>query len=241
MIPQAYILYCLGGGFIVLLFIALMLDLRKYFQSGFDPHPYHFFYAALFLVAASAVHRIGDDSLYWGFIGLAVALVGWMVTLSIKEAWTNSRKADTEYLKAYHRMSPDERAELGYMPSKDSVRVETVRHNAITGAYEGESHDWIPTSPAKLRLFAQGYLEGAPLTFGKWAGKGKLFTDPEYELVSKKLLELGFTRFKNGKTSDNGYERTDEGIAFFMDYLGLNKPDEQTEEEAEKLVEHVIE
>jgi len=223
-------LMCLATGIVVLLFVSLLIDLRQYVNSGFDAHPHHFFYPALFFVVAYIVRKSGDTPLDWGFIGLGIVMAGWMIAVSLREKWTASREADTDFLKTYHRLSPEERSELGYMPSKDSLRIETVRHNPKTGAYEGESHNFIPSSPAKFRLWCQGIIEGAPLTFAKWGGKGKLYSDPEYELLLAKLLELNYIKFKNGKTSDNGFLPTEEGILFFQEFIGQQQLNQEAEE-----------
>jgi len=234
-----YNLLCLIAGIVVILFISLLLDLRAYVTSGFEAHPHHYLYSGLFFVAAHLAHRAGDTPLDYGFIFLGFLSAGWIAVISYKQTGITSREADTKYLTTYHRLSPEERAELGYMPSKDSIRIEMVRHNTVTGAYEGESHDWIPVSPAKFRLWTQAILEQAEsgefnLTFAKWAGKGHLFTDPEYERLIAKLLEPDIKHivFKNGKTSDNGFLPTEDGLSFFRDFLG----EAQIKEEAENIL-----
>jgi len=202
------------------------MDLRQYIRGGFHAHPHHFFYPALFFIAGYVIYKDGAIPLAWGFVFLGGLVSVWMVTYSLREAWTRSREADTEYLKTYHRMSPEERVELGYAVAKDTVKIETFRRNANTGALESIAYDWLPTSAAKFRLWVEGVMEGAPLTYAKWGGTGRLFTQPEYKRLTEKLLELGYIKFSNGKTSDNGFDPTQDGLNAFQDFMNPGEVEE---------------
>jgi len=232
-------LLCLYGGITVLLLVSIAIDLKKYINYSWEAHPHHFLYPALFLMAGYVVGKNGDKPLDMGFYILGAVMAGWIVIASLRDKWTAAIEANTEYLKTYHRMSPEERAELGFMPSKDVIRIETIRRNENTGAYEGESRDYIHSSPAKFRLFCQGVLEDFSrtehveqinLTFAKWAGKGRLYTDPEFESLQTDLYTHKFITYKNGKTSDNGFIPTEAGIDFMRDFLGEARIKEEAEE-----------
>jgi hypothetical protein len=125
-------------------------------------------------------------------------------------------------------MSPEERVELGYAVAKDTVKIETFRRNAA-GTLESIEYDWIPTSAAKFRLWCTGVMEGAPLTFAKWGGSGRLFSQPEYKRLTDKLLELGYIKYTNGKTSDNGFDPTQDGLNAFADFLNPGDPEPENQ------------
>ena len=73
----------------------------------------------------------------------------------------------------------------------------------------------LPCSEAQLRILANGVLTDGDLSYGAWAGKGRLFSRPVFTALRKTLLNRGLLESIDASRKNAPLRLTRPGRAFF--------------------------
>lgn len=163
---------------------------------------------------AYATLALGASMIVFGYFEI-VLVVLYQVGLNYEKMANAMSKAKD--------LRPEERALFGEKLS-NSVKLQPqtmVALQAVTSGGFYLSFYGLPAEPTRMRELAKALDQGAKLTNSLWAGRGKLFSDPEYRLLQNSLLERNYIRPKS-KTGDvrQGFELTALGKAVMKAIAG---------------------
>lgn len=139
---------------------------------------------------------------------MALALTEGAVLATLDEVLESNRTAR----EALRSATPEQRARLGLsdLSPTTTVSAETV---ALHPAVVRWTVARLPLDPERLRLFAQGVLAGAPMSIRRWAGRGRLMSDPEYRRLMAVMERRGYALLRNPDAPRVGHDLSDRGRA----------------------------
>jgi hypothetical protein len=157
----------------------------------------------------------------WGGVGLLLLGAGisiQIIIVSIVRERTNYVKEHTDYFEKmsefYHfleGLSNEGKYMFGltYVPSELTVKVDKTTQ---VGNEFSQTWQKLPVAPYKLKVIAQAAINGEGFSNRKWAGKGKLLSDPEWDALKDKMLELKLIEYRDNDTPTLGFNWTGLGI-----------------------------
>jgi len=112
-----------------------------------------------------------------------------------------------EFYDRVSRMTDEEKYIFGLSYTPKEV---TVKKDKTADAGNQFSQTWraLPVAPYKLKVIAQAVLNGEGFTYRKWAGEGKLLTDPEWRTLHRSMVDLGMLEQVNEDDPRQGYNWT---------------------------------
>lgn len=103
------------------------------------------------------------------------------------------------------------RSAIGNRQVIESVRVEIVEPgNDGTGRITFSDEIGLPLT--KMRALARGVLGGRPFSELEWTGKGRPFSDAEFEELRRKMVDYGWCYWRNEEEHRQGAEFTRVGL-----------------------------
>jgi len=156
-----------------------------------------YIWTALFMLGGAAFGYFG-----WEILGILLWVVGGIISLHVvivsvvreyrKNIEAQAEKIDKqlEFYKHVQAMTDEEKHLFGMSYVPQEVTVKKDKTSEVNNEF---SQTWkkLPVAPYKLKVIAQACLNGEGFTIRKWAGEGKLLTDPEWRALHDAMVELG--------------------------------------------------
>ncbi len=92
----------------------------------------------------------------------------------------------------------------------------------------------------RLRILARAVANGRELTGAAWAGRGKLFTRSEFEMLVQLMIAYGWVRWVHPEYHSQGLDITPAGLAAFRFLAGIKAIPSPTDQVTELLGLHTV-
>lgn len=159
----------------------------------------------------------------WDWVAISTWVIGFMIAVHIitvsiireRASYVDSERekiqAQTALYNAVRNMTEQEKFVFGlsYSPTEVTVKVDKTKQ-----AGNEYSQTWrkLPIAPYKLKTIAQATINGEGFTYRKWAGAGKLLTDPEWRALHEEMVKLGMLEPVDPENPQQGFSWTSFGM-----------------------------